>query len=146
MKLPFILCLWLSCLAAHRPANAQAATTVGQQAAPSQAYFQVAGDLARLLQRATVLPGVKALALLRREGPALQARARQVKPAYERWLQTLSPTAIKEEEKRMASSAWGKYFLHEEENMKPTPLGVKTGRNRAIAEQVYKLMTVFDGI
>jgi hypothetical protein len=98
------------------------------------------------MQRATVLPDDKALALLRREGPALQAKARQVKPAYLRWLKGLSPVEIKAEEKRIGASSWGKYLLSLENNAESAPLFVKMKRNHALAEQAYNLISIFNGL
>lgn len=148
MKNLFFLYLLLGMLSAQGSLQAQSTAVVAakQQMAPNQAYSQAASEIASLLQRATALPDGQALALLRREGPALQAKARRVKPAYLRWLKGLSPAQVTAEEKRLGASAWGQYFVNLENNLESAPLNVKMSRNRALAEQVMNLMDIFAGV
>ncbi|WP_156109253.1 hypothetical protein [Hymenobacter sp. APR13] len=145
-----LLCLISGVLTVYCSANAQSVKSVAATqeagAAPSQAYSQVAGEIADLMRRATALSDDKALMLLRKESPALIARAGRVKPLYVRWLKTLSPDEIKVEERRLATSSWGKYFTNLENSLEAAPIGAKVSRNRAIAEQVMNLMTIFDGV
>lgn len=146
MKFSFFLCSLLGVALIQFPVQAQQATpaAVTKPAAPSRAYSQVAADIARLLQQATALPDAQALALLRRAGPALQSTARQVRPAYIRWLRGLSPAELQAEQKRLEASPWYQYFSTLD--LDTSPLGVKSRRNRALAEQVFNLMEFADGV
>ncbi|MBC6696971.1 DUF2059 domain-containing protein [Hymenobacter puniceus] len=144
------LCLLSGVLTVCYSANAQSVKSVAATqeagAAPSQAYSQVASEIADLMRRATVLSDDKALTLLRKESPTLIARAGKVKPLYVRWLKTLSPAEIRAEEKRLSGSSWGKYFTNLENSLESAPIGAKVSRNRAIAEYVMSLMTIFNGV
>ncbi|SFQ78643.1 hypothetical protein [Hymenobacter arizonensis] len=144
MKFPLLLCWLLGVAAMPYPVRAQSAVppTATKPASPSLAYSQAAADIARLLRRATALPDAQAVALLRREGPALQAKAGQVKPAYIRWLKGLSLVERQAEQQRLEASPWYQYFSA----LDSGPLGVKASRNRALAEQVFNLMDFADGV
>jgi hypothetical protein len=143
VKKLLLSCLLLGLLSGNHVATAQADNPVAtsSKAAPSQAYFQLASKVADLLKRATTLPDEKALSLLRRESPSLQRRTKQVKPAYQSWLRSLSVPEQKAENKRIAASSWARYFA----NLDPK-LGAKIGRNKAIGQQVMSLMSLFEGI
>ena len=144
MKKYLLLCLLLGQLVNNHSAVAQTSgnTSISAKATPSQAYSQLASDVANLMQRVTTLPDDKALALLRRESSSLQVRAQYVKPAYQNWLKTLSAPELKVEDRRIASSDWGKYFLADFDSK----LGAKVRRNQAIGEYIEKLMFLFDGV
>ncbi|RZK31015.1 MAG: hypothetical protein EOO61_18555 [Hymenobacter sp.] len=143
MKKHLLSCLLLGLLSSNYVATAQATNivTTSLKAAPSQAYFQLASEVADLLKRASTLSDEKALSLLRRESPSLQLRAKQVKPAYQNWLRSLSVPEQKAEDKRIATSPWGRYFA----DLDPK-LGAKIGRNKAIGQQVMYLMSLFEGV
>lgn len=146
MKFSFLLCLLLGVAVLPFPVRAQqsAPPAVPKPAAPSLAYSQVAAAIAHLLQQATALSDAQAVALLRQKGPALQATAKQVKPAYLRWLRGLSPAERKAEAMRLAASPWYHYFSTLD--LDTNPLGVKARRNRVLAEQVFNLMDFADGV
>ena len=146
MKFSFLLCLLLGGAIIPSPVLAQLAApaAVTNLAAPALAYSQVATDIARLMQRATALSDSQAAALLRREGPALRARARQAKPAYIRWVKGLLLAERKAEAKRLDASPWYHYFSTLD--LDTSPLGTKMKRNRALAEQVLSLMDFADGV
>ena len=144
MKFSFLLCWLLGVAAVPFPVRAQraASASVTTPTSPPRAYSQVAADIARLLRQATALSDAQAVVLLQREGPALQAKAGQVKPAYIRWVRGLSSAERKAEQKRLEASPWYRYFS----TLDTGPLGVKASRNRALAEQVFKLMDFADGV
>ncbi|GAA3979943.1 hypothetical protein [Hymenobacter antarcticus] len=146
MKFSFLLCALLGVAVIQPPVQGQQAApaVIIQPASPSLAYSQVATDIAHLLQQATALSDAQAVALLRRKGPALQARARQVKPAYSRWVRGLSPAERKGERERLDASPWYQYFSTLD--LDTSPLGVKAKRNRALAEQLFNLMEFADGV
>lgn len=143
MKRQLLFCLLLGLLGGNYAATAQATSTnsTSQKVAPSQAYFQLASEVATLLKRASALSDEKALSLLRRESPSLQLRTKQVKPAYQNWLRSLSVPEQKAENKRIATSPWGKYFA----DLDPK-LGAKIGRNKALGQQVMGLLNLFEGV
>jgi hypothetical protein len=87
-----------------------AASAAFAQAAPSQAYFLLANEIANLFQQLEKLPAAQATVLLRQKAPALQARIKQVRPAYQKYLKSLSATELKAENERVAQSHWGNYF------------------------------------
>ena len=146
MKFSFLFCSLLGVAVNPFPVQAQqtASVAVVKPASAALGYSQVAADIARLLQQATALPDAQAVALLRRESPALQAKARQVKPAYVRWVRSLSPAGRIAEQKRLDASPWYQYFSTLD--LDKTPLGVKAKHNRTLAEQVFNLMDFADGV
>ena len=146
MKFLFLLCSLLDVAAIKFPVQALQATpaAVTKPASPPLAYAHVAAAIARLLQQATVLSDAPAVALLRREGPALLAKAEQLKSAYIRWVIGLSPTERKAERKRLDASPWYQYFSTLD--LDTSPLGVKMRRNRTLAEQVAKLLEFAEGV
>ena len=146
MKFSFLLCVLLGGTIIPSPILAQLAApaAVTNLAAPALAYSQVATDIARLMQRATALSDAQAAALLRREGPALRAKAGHVKPAYIRWVKGLSLAERKAEAKRLEASPWYQYFSTLD--LDTSALGTKMKRNRALAEQVLSLMDFADGV
>jgi hypothetical protein len=87
-----------------------AANTTFTQAAPSQAYFLLANEIANLFQQLEKLPAAQGTVLLRQKAPALQARIKQVRTAYQKYLKSLSATELKAENERVAQSHWGNYF------------------------------------
>jgi hypothetical protein len=103
-------CLFLACLTVTLPTQLAHGAVINQVAQPSQAYFQLADEITRLFQRATALPTAQGSALVQKEAPALKRRITPVRAAYRRWLKSLSKSELTAENKRVASSFWGKYF------------------------------------
>ena len=103
-------CLFLACLTITLPTQLAHGAVINQVAQPSQAYFQLADEIAHLFQRATALPTAQGSALVQKEAPALKKRITPVRAAYRRWLKSLSKSELTAENKRVASSFWGKYF------------------------------------
>lgn len=89
-------------------ATAPAQALASQSPSPSQTYTQLANEVMALIQRASALPDAKAVALLRHEAPALQARAKPITFAYQRWLKALPPAKLKAEEDRLMNSSFAK--------------------------------------
>jgi hypothetical protein len=146
MKFSFPLWLLLGVAMIPSPVRAQqtAPAAVTNLAAPALAYSRVATDIARLMQQATALSDAQAAALLRREGPALRAKAGQAKPVYVRWVKGLSLAERNAERKRLDASPWYHYFSTLD--LDTSPLGTKMKRSRALAEQVLRLMDFADGV
>jgi hypothetical protein len=130
------------------PSSALATSTVGSQATPSQAYFLLATDIAKIFQQLEQLPTAQATVLLRQKSPALKARIKQVKPAYQKYLKFLSSSELKAENQRMASSYWGAYFAKAEAAGLDTNPKLKAllKPGNPSGQAIMDLMGVFAGI
>lgn len=150
MKRKLIRCLFLLFTASSLvPLSlAFAASAVYDQAAPSQAYFLLADDIANLFQQLEKLPTVQATTLLRQKSPPLLARLKQVRPAYRNYLKSLSAQELQAENERVAISHWGNYFAKWEIaglNTKPK-LNALMKPNSPSGQTMLDLMGIFDGI
>lgn len=116
-----LLCLSLAYLTAVLPTQLAHGASLNQVAQPSQAYFQLANEIAHLFQRAAALPTAQAAALLQKEAPALKARITQTRTAYRHWLNALSKSELAAENQRVAASFWGKYFSNLEATFDTNP-------------------------
>jgi len=105
-----LLCLFLASLIGTLPTHLAHGAAINQVAQPSQAYFQLADEIAHLFQRAATLPTAQASTLLQKEAPVLKRQIVPVRTAYQRWLKTLSKSELAAENNRAAASFWGKYF------------------------------------
>ena len=149
MKNKLALCLLLSLSATSLVhLGVVAAGGYYTPAAPSQAYFLLANEIADLFQQLEKLPTAQATSLLRQKAPTLQARIKYVRPAYQKYLKSLSPNALQAENKRVAMSQWGTYFAKLEEGGLAASPRLKTllKPGSPSGQVLLDLMGIFDKI
>lgn len=124
------------------------AGTVYIQDTPSHAYFSLANEIATLFQQLEKLPAAQATILLRQRAPSLQARIKQVRPTYRKYLKSLSANELKAENERIAQSHWGSYFTKlEVAGLDASPnLKAMMKPGSPSGQTILDLMDIFDSI